>query len=36
VGGLDRAAIGRVKVLDETVGTIALGFQALPEHCWLL
>ena len=28
-------AIGRVKVLDETVGTIVLGFQALPSICWL-
>jgi NitT/TauT family transport system permease protein len=28
-------AIGRVKVLDETIGTIVLGFQALPSICWL-
>ena len=28
-------AIGRVKVLDETVGTVVLGFQALPSICWL-
>ncbi len=28
-------AIGRIKVLDETVGTIVLGFQALPSICWL-
>lgn len=36
VGGvLIGLAIGRVKVLDETVGTIVLGFQALPSICWL-
>ena len=28
-------AIGGVKVLDETVGTVVLGFQALPSICWL-
>ncbi|MCL4246258.1 MAG: ABC transporter permease [Candidatus Dadabacteria bacterium] len=34
-GVLIGLAIGRVKVLDETVGTIVLGFQALPSICWL-
>jgi sulfonate transport system permease protein len=27
--------IGRVKTLDETLGTLVLGFQALPSVCWL-
>ncbi|MGH7806684.1 MAG: ABC transporter permease [Thermodesulfobacteriota bacterium] len=27
--------IGRIKTLDETVGTLVLGFQALPSICWL-
>lgn len=27
--------IGRVKTLDETVGSLVLGFQALPSICWL-
>ncbi|MGQ0793393.1 MAG: ABC transporter permease [Deltaproteobacteria bacterium] len=27
--------IGRVKLLDETLGTLALGLQALPSICWL-
>jgi NitT/TauT family transport system permease protein len=27
--------IGRVKTLDETLGTLVLGFQALPSICWL-
>lgn len=36
VGGvLIGLAIGRVKLLDETIGTIVLGFQALPSICWL-
>lgn len=36
VGGvLIGLAIGRVKLLDETIGSIVLGFQALPSICWL-
>jgi NitT/TauT family transport system permease protein len=27
--------IGRVKLLQETVGTVILGLQALPSICWL-
>lgn len=27
--------LGRVRVMDETVGTLALGLQALPSICWL-
>ncbi|MGE5443968.1 MAG: ABC transporter permease [Ignavibacteriales bacterium] len=27
--------IGRVKTLDETFGSLVLGFQALPSICWL-
>lgn len=27
--------LGRVRVLDESVGAIALGLQALPSVCWL-
>ncbi len=27
--------IGRVKILDETLGSLVLGFQALPSICWL-
>ena len=27
--------IGRIKTLDETLGTLVLGFQALPSICWL-
>jgi NitT/TauT family transport system permease protein len=27
--------MGRVRILDETVGTLALGLQALPSICWL-
>jgi len=34
-GVLIGLAIGRVKLLDETIGTIVLGFQALPSICWL-
>lgn len=36
IGGvLIGLVIGRVKTLDETFGTIVLGFQALPSICWL-
>ncbi|MBI2485472.1 MAG: ABC transporter permease [Deltaproteobacteria bacterium] len=27
--------IGRIKTLNETLGTLVLGFQALPSICWL-
>ena len=27
--------LGRVRLLDDTVGTLALGLQALPSICWL-
>ncbi len=27
--------VGRVKVLEETVGSLVLGLQALPSVCWL-
>lgn len=27
--------LGRIKVLDETVGSLVLGLQALPSVCWL-
>lgn len=27
--------LGRVRLLDETVGTLVLGLQALPSVCWL-
>lgn len=27
--------IGRIKVLDETLGSLVLGLQALPSVCWL-
>lgn len=27
--------LGRVKVLDETIGSLAMGLQALPSICWL-
>ena len=27
--------IGRIKTLDETFGSLVLGFQALPSICWL-
>jgi len=27
--------IGRIKTLDETLGSLVLGFQALPSICWL-
>lgn len=36
IGGLLLGlVIGRVKTLDETLGTLVLGFQALPSICWL-
>jgi NitT/TauT family transport system permease protein len=28
-------AIGRVRLLDETIGLLVLGLQALPSICWL-
>ena len=28
-------AIGRIKLLDETIGSVVLGLQALPSICWL-
>ncbi|MBI5648901.1 MAG: ABC transporter permease [Chloroflexi bacterium] len=28
-------ALGRIKLLDETVGALVLGLQALPSICWL-
>jgi len=28
-------AIGRVQLLDETVGSLVMGLQALPSICWL-
>src|SRR5512136_2854664 len=28
-------ALGRIKLLDETVGSVVLGLQALPSICWL-
>ncbi len=28
-------ALGRIKLLDETVGSLVLGLQALPSICWL-
>lgn len=28
-------AIGRIKLLDETLGAVILGLQALPSICWL-
>lgn len=27
--------MGRVRLVDETIGTLALGLQALPSICWL-
>jgi NitT/TauT family transport system permease protein len=35
IGILSGLAIGRVKLLDETVGSLVLGLQALPSICWL-
>ncbi len=28
-------ALGRIRVLDETLGSLVLGLQALPSICWL-
>ncbi len=28
-------AIGRIRLLDETIGSLVLGLQALPSICWL-
>lgn len=28
-------ALGRIRLLDETVGSLVLGLQALPSICWL-
>jgi NitT/TauT family transport system permease protein len=28
-------ALGRIRILDETVGALVLGLQALPSICWL-
>jgi len=28
-------AIGRIKILDETVGSLVVGLQTLPSICWL-
>jgi len=28
-------AIGRIKLLDETIGSVVMGLQALPSICWL-
>ena len=28
-------ALGRIKLLDETLGSLVLGLQALPSICWL-
>ena len=35
IGILSGLAIGRSKLLDETVGSIVLGLQTLPSICWL-
>jgi NitT/TauT family transport system permease protein len=35
LGMLLGLAIGRVQLLDETVGSLVLGLQALPSICWL-
>jgi NitT/TauT family transport system permease protein len=35
IGILSGLAIGRIKLLDETVGSIVLGLQTLPSICWL-
>ncbi len=34
-GVLVGLALGRIKLLDETVGSVVLGLQALPSICWL-
>ena len=35
IGMLSGLAIGRSKLLNETVGSIVLGLQTLPSICWL-
>jgi NitT/TauT family transport system permease protein len=35
IGMLLGLALGRVRLLDETVGSLVLGLQALPSICWL-
>ncbi|MDE3090052.1 MAG: ABC transporter permease [Chloroflexota bacterium] len=35
VGMLLGLALGRIRLLDETVGSLVLGLQALPSICWL-
>jgi NitT/TauT family transport system permease protein len=35
VGILGGLAIGRSKLLDETVGSLVMGLQTLPSICWL-
>jgi NitT/TauT family transport system permease protein len=35
VGILSGLALGRSKLLDETVGSLVLGLQTLPSICWL-
>ncbi|MGZ3581502.1 MAG: ABC transporter permease [Ktedonobacterales bacterium] len=35
IGTLLGVLIGRFKVLDETLGSLVLGLQALPSVCWL-
>jgi len=35
IGILSGLAIGRSKVLDETIGSLVLGLQTLPSICWL-
>jgi NitT/TauT family transport system permease protein len=35
IGILGGLAVGRNKLLDETVGSIVLGLQTLPSICWL-
>jgi NitT/TauT family transport system permease protein len=35
IGLLLGLLLGRIRVLDETVGSLVLGLQALPSVCWL-
>jgi NitT/TauT family transport system permease protein len=35
LGTLLGLALGRVRLLDETLGSLVLGLQALPSICWL-
>jgi NitT/TauT family transport system permease protein len=35
IGIVSGLGIGRVKLLDETVGSLVLGLQTLPSICWL-